>query len=382
LTDPVVVDGLAGTAEVRGSLQFTDAGGDLAFLVLSSPGQGTTTVPLPGAEGITSGSGSATITLAPTAYGTLVFEVWLVDRAGASSNHLSGSVTLVPEDDGTRWTQVSALLAAALVHAGAGSHARYVAVGSGGLLLASDDGKAWVQQTSPVTASLHGVAWSGSRFAAVGDDSTILTSDDGHAWVARASPVAGTRLYAVSWGGGGFVAVGGQDYGPPVVLRSADGVSWGQGAVDPSPVAPAPLYDVAWGNGRWVAVGASRWVSTDGASWSVAPGDYPGSYGFAVGWNGAQFVTVGAVKVGVSADGLTWSSPAGPLGFNYWGLAWSGYHWLALSAATPDAATSADGLAWTDHWLTLPLVVPKVIWDGDRFPARWLAAGGGIWTSP
>ena len=78
--------------------------------------------------------------LAPGRYGTTSFQVWVVDQAGAESNHLSGSIKFVPEDGGRRWTQVSPLPGRAVAHAAGSGHARNVVVGEQGLILTSDDG--------------------------------------------------------------------------------------------------------------------------------------------------------------------------------------------------------------------------------------------------
>ncbi len=323
------------------------------------------------------------VTVAPGRYGARSFEVWLSDRAGHESNHLSGDISFVPDDSGRTWTQVSALPARALAQTSGSTASRYVAVGAGGLILTSQDGSEWTQQPSPVTANLHGIAWSGSRFVAVGASATVLTSEDGYSWTVQPVPVADTPLYAVSWGGGAFVAVGG-GLPAPVALRSIDGTSWTQGTgLEPNAYL-TPLRDASWGSGRWVAVGQERWASPDGETWSRASVDYTQFVGFAVAWNGAQFVTVG-VQVGVSSDGLTWTMGMSgmPAGYPAWGLAWSGYHWLMLG--TDAVSTSADGTDWGAASLntTSAMSPSKVIWDGDWYPARYVAAvGTGIWTSP
>lgn len=382
LSSPAVVDGVTATAEVNGILDFTDAGGDVASLIVKTAGF-MRTIPVSGASGVTLGTGSATLVLSLAAYGSISFEIWLVDMEGASSNRLSGSVTFVPDDLGTRWTQVSTLPAAAIVSAPGPGHSRYVAVGSGGLILTSQDGTLWTQQVSPVSSNLRAVAWSGTRFVAVGDGSTILTSEDGVQWTARASHAAGAALGSVSWGGGAFVAVGGDDYRPPIALRSPDGVAWSEGTIHTNfPRGYAPLYDVAWGAGRWVAVGDAPYSSDDGLTWTQAQGDYSECRSLAVGWNGARFLAVGTLESWLSADGASWSVGDHLNGGNYWGLAWSGYHWLETGIIGPDVKITRDGLSWTRQGWAPAGGVLRLVWDGDRFPARYLAAGGGIWTSP
>src|SRR5262245_36867313 len=63
----------------------------------------------------------------------------------------------------------------------------FVAVGPGGLILTSVDGKVWLSRNSGVAASLHAVAFGNSQFVAVGDGGTILTSPSGEEWTNRPS---------------------------------------------------------------------------------------------------------------------------------------------------------------------------------------------------
>lgn len=382
---PAVVDGTTGRAEVLGSLAFSDAGGDVASLSFTSDA-GTATIPIAGAAGIVDGRGSAAVTLSPGRYGTFPFQVWVSDGAGAQSNRLSGIVTLVPEDGGFRWTRVSTLPVAAVASAPGSGHARYVAVGDGGLILTSPDGIAWTGQPSPVTVNLRGVAWSGVRFVAVGDDQTVLRSDDGYTWTVTAEPVARMVLHDVAWGGGAFVAVGGYLAAAPsvpLVLVSVDGISWRPGTA-PGVSLSGPLLRAAWGDGRWVALGGTHWYSADGLSWSEATVD-SFTWGTGIGWNGVQFVSSG-YRMAFSLDGIAWT-PAQvdplPTGYSMGGVAWSGYRWLAIGIQ--DAETSTDGNVWADTTLyPTPFVQEaiRLVWDGDRFPGRYLASGGGIWTSP
>ena len=238
-----------------------------------------------------------------------------------------------------------------------------------------------------MTVDLLGVAWSGTRFVAVGEDATVLTSEDGHAWVSTAEPVPGMVLHDVSWGNGTFVAVGGSTSDPqiPLVRLSRDGHSWNEGTFVPAEPLDQYFFQVVWGSGRWVATGHARWSSPDGETWSSVPFDYSPSRNVGLGWNGAQFVCAG-VDYGFSADGLNWTpatrEPVIP--YPRRGVAWSGERWMAIGQF--DVATSTDGNHW-DDWGFSPAPFTdweiRVVWDGDRYPARYLAAGGGgVWTSP
>lgn len=58
----------------------------------------------------------------------------------------------------------------------------FVAVGSSGIILTSEDGMTWTQQTSGVTTNLNSVSYGDGLFVVVGDSETVLISWDGITW--------------------------------------------------------------------------------------------------------------------------------------------------------------------------------------------------------
>jgi len=132
--------------------------------------------------------------------------------------------------DGVTW--VSHPTGSASLHALATDGSHYVAVGFSGQIRTSDDGVTWTAKTSPTTETLWAVTWTGTQFVAVGGtwngdpdsgDAVILTSPDGAAWTVQAPPAGTTtQLFALTWDGKQLVAVG--FYG--TVATSPDGVTW------------------------------------------------------------------------------------------------------------------------------------------------------------
>jgi photosystem II stability/assembly factor-like uncharacterized protein len=146
----------------------------------------------------------------------------------------------------------------------------YVAVGDGGTILRSNDGRQWESADVSTTANIGAVATNGTKFVAVGDQGMILSSDDGSKWssgtldisltvgdftnekdqriLEQSTKVAWdqtiqptiTRLSSVIWDGHKFVAVGDwhdrfpskfdssqlSDYRGFLVFISEDGVNW------------------------------------------------------------------------------------------------------------------------------------------------------------
>src|SRR4051794_18714937 len=105
----------------------------------------------------------------------------------------------------------------------------------------------WSLRSNPNgSAALLGAHYAQGLFVAVGEQGTILTSIDGSNWLARASGTT-TRLRAVTYGKGMYVAVGG-DPSPAttrIVVTSSNGIAWVAQPVTFS----TSLGAVAFGNG-------------------------------------------------------------------------------------------------------------------------------------
>lgn len=104
----------------------------------------------------------------------------------------------------------------------AGSPTQLVAVGTGGTILTSTDGRAWTRRNSGTTGWLVGVTYEQGKFIVVGEEGLILTSTDGIAW--RRVRESGTiqRLNNVIYALNRFVAVGERG----TIVTSTDGETW------------------------------------------------------------------------------------------------------------------------------------------------------------
>jgi hypothetical protein len=156
----------------------------------------------------------------------------------------------------------------------------FVAVGRGGIVLTSPDGKTWTKRTTGTT-DLFGVTYGNGLFVVVGSAGIFLTSPDGNTWTERTfdnlilSKVEDTQsLYGVTYGNGLFVAVGGSGKLPSddgIILTSPDGTTWTERTSGPS-WRIRNLNGVTYRNGLFVAAGgADILTSPDGASWTKLP---------------------------------------------------------------------------------------------------------------
>ena len=148
----------------------------------------------------------------------------------------------------------------------------FTAVGDGGIILTSTDGRDWQTAAIVTSDSLRGVAYGTNRFVAVGSNGSILTSLDGMTWSQEQSTA--TNLFGVTYGAGLFVAVG----ICANIVVSLDGQSWDLVGVDDCDLgAGSVLQSVTYGNGKFVAAGfffneqvspvGTVQVSADGTNW-------------------------------------------------------------------------------------------------------------------
>jgi len=234
---------------------------------------------------------------------------------------------------------------------------RFFASGSGGAILTSSDGSAWVRHKTGTTNALTKVAFGADRYIAVGDAGTILISTNGVDW-RLLPPVSPSLLTGLAFGKGLFVASGFDG----TVLTSPDGALWtvaysnacrrfndvvfandkfilaGSVAttfidVPPCAVRPrAPImtssngYDwtetavtyeislnaVVFGAGRYLAVGGYGLTSSvsDNGFWWTTYGSAPVARIFDVCFGKNSFVAVGPLGATlVTEDGAVWKNP-------------------------------------------------------------------------
>lgn len=145
------------------------------------------------------------------------------------------------------------------------------AVGANGEVAVSTDGVSWSVRDSGITATLRSITHGGGQFLVTGNGGAILTSTDGESWLQMNSGVS-ADLTSGAFGKDTFVVVGGYpligDYTDGVILHSHDGVDWeltSDGEWD-------RLEDVQFINGVFFAAGriGALLSSFDGISWSSA----------------------------------------------------------------------------------------------------------------
>jgi len=108
------------------------------------------------------------------------------------------------------------------------------------------------------------VTYGNNRYVAVGTGNVIVTSNDGVTWTPVASGLTTGTLLSVAYGNGMFIAVG---PGEVPIIASSDGITWN--TVNPG-VDPTSLYTIMFVNSEFVAGGSNGAIMTsqDGITWS------------------------------------------------------------------------------------------------------------------
>lgn len=396
-----------GTATINAEVDFSDAGGDVAFVHVVSSAGTDLTIPASNLTGVKSGTATASFTLPIDTAGSITFEVWLTDGRGSDSNRLSGTFQVLPRDTTGTWEKLGVSPPNKL-YGIAWNGSRYVAVGANGTVMSSSNLTTWTVHDTGVTHTLRSVASSAARFVAVGENAVgqaiVLASADGTTWSVQytlgacqaTSCVTPTQLSKVIWTGTQFVAVGQELVGtgtPRVyvlVLTSPDGLTWTQRAdkvMDLGLLDYIPSFrhvtSVAWSGGVYAVLALDStsfdpivWVSANAEQWSQsAPLPSEAVWGaplFDVTWGNGRFVAVGITGWGggapvfVSTEGINWLVDSTITDLPEMNAITAGVNEYVAVGDT-HRQRSPDGLLWTATPMTD--CGNGVLWDGTRYVA-------------
>lgn len=270
---------------------------------------------------------------------------------------------------------------------GGGGGNLFVAVGDGGTIVRSADGAQWTLSTSGVSVALNDAAFGADTWVVVGQAGTILYSADGVEWNKSSSP--STRdLYAVTWHGDHFVAVGGDYSAGAETLESADGITWTR------PDLPAPkhlLFDLAGDGVTLVAIGSYQadamhfgaFTWHDGAGWVQRIDGSPTGLRYSAVAHGApNFAMLGPTNAATSGDGITWTNTVlFSLAADPRALGYGPGGWIAVGGAGQILGSlPGDAITWTARSSPVATDLHGVASDGSRYVA--VGVGGQIIVSP
>ena len=145
------------------------------------------------------------------------------------------------------------------------SDGRYIAVGTKGLVLASDDGKTWRKIDVDTDKNFHDISFGNKNFVAVGDDATVFSyNNEMDHWTkekildSRGGFFNSDDFYGVTYANGNFFLVGDDGI-------SASSTNW---KLKPIGIEKR-LTDIVYANSKYFAVGESGTLfsSINGQKW-------------------------------------------------------------------------------------------------------------------
>ena len=240
----------------------------------------------------------------------------------------------------------------------------FVAVGSYGVVLRSEDGHTWTLEHSGTQDSLLAVMRVGDLFAAVGNNGALLTSPDGHLWTRRFPTRTNLLFWSMAVGRDTLVIMG-ADIGKKDSRTVVTSVSVSDlrgtamivaGSLTPigEVTAKTWLAQLAYGNDRFVAVAdanGSSWYSDDGVTWQAAVPRFVFPVR-AIAFAKGIFVAVGDYRtIATSPDGVSWQDHSTGQIISYmmhedFICAFGNTNGFLVTSLMSTIMTSPDGLTW------------------------------------
>ena len=227
------------------------------------------------------------------AYGNGVFVVVGCETLPGQAWNISGYKLVYSDTRGTSWT------IGTTDKSGQGSFSTvtfgnniFLAGGSGGLIISSQDGKTWKTAATDwgnSNRSAENLAYGNNKFIATGEYGNIAySSDNGANWTildTEKRPFGNSSVKNIVFGNGKFVAI--CDDLLNTVAYSTDGENWTAVTSQPVPFFANSPKCITYGDGIFIGGGSFKFeYSRDGISWSRRTVLDEGSYAWVVIGNG------------------------------------------------------------------------------------------------
>lgn len=321
----------------------------------------------PSAAGTITGAGQylegATVTLVATPGDGYEFSGWqeggqtiststTYTFTAAADRILTAAFVEIPTFNPT-WTQVS--LPISYVWADmCCANGKFVAVGTSGKIIYSNDGKSWTAaSTTALSKTFRRIVYGNGRYCAFDSDTTRY-STNGISWTTDTYS-ANVAKSAVAWGPSGFVLLG---FAGSLSYYYYSTNGYTQTVGGSTGLTTNTCRDMAYGNGKYVALYYGKNAGayyTWGGSWAEFTLPTTANW-IKIVYGGGRFVAIatGSNKALWSDDGITWHEAELPFSGDWNALAYGDGKYVALAKGSDKVAYSTNGESWKLARNTLP----------------------------
>ena len=248
----------------------------------------------------------------------------------------------------------------------------FVGVGTGGVILSSQDGVNW-ESASISSDYFNGITFADNKYVVVGNSGAVYTSSNARNWT---SQVSGTvqELFEVIYGNSLFVSVGCQG----TIITSPTGVNWSS----QTGINYCDIYGIAYGNGLYVATGQNGYIQTspNAINWTEQQNVPTNEELTAVTYGGGKYIAVGTNgTILYSANAVDWSSADSGISAQIGAVIYANNQYVAVTR-DGGVLTSADGMVWNAQVTNNVNPLYGIAYSNGQFVA--VGTLGTILTSP
>lgn len=247
----------------------------------------------------------------------------------------------------------------------------FVAVGTGGIILSSQDGINW-ESASISSDYFNGITFADNKYVVVGNSGAVYTSSNASNWISQVSGTA-QELFEVAYGNNLFVSVGCNG----TIITSPTGVNWSS----QTGINDCDIYGVTYGNGLYVATGLDGYIQTssDAITWTEQ-NSLTGEELTAVNYGGGKYITVGTNgTILYSANGVDWLAANSGVSAQIGAVIYANNQYVAVTR-DGGVLTSPDGVAWSTQVTNNVNPLYGIAYSNGQFVA--VGTQGTILTSP
>lgn len=230
-------------------------------------------------------------------------------------------------------------------------------------------GRDWFEATIPETDNWESVTYGDGKFVTIAYNSDKAAySLDGVNWTMTTLPKS-AYWTSVAYGDGKFVAVekGYTLSSTKIAAYSLDGITWTQ-----TVIFKENWKRVAYGDGKFVAMpsyGTKVGISTDGITWTSATLSSTGRNLGCIAYGNGKFVIVGRDISAYSTNGTSWGLKNMVSTGGWISTVYGKDRFVTVKNGKTDSAYSLDGITWIASVLSASANWTSVAYGGDKFVA-------------